>query len=53
MSENKDADAGEQRTFEDKVQGAQDRIEAAFRRLGMGSWARSLRMARKPSRQEF
>ncbi|MBK30124.1 MAG: protein translocase SEC61 complex subunit gamma [Euryarchaeota archaeon] len=53
MSENKDADAGEQRTFEDKVQGAQDRIEATFRRLGKGSWARILRMARKPSRQEF
>ena len=53
MSENKDADAGEQRTFEDKVQAAQDRIEASFRRLGRGSWARILRMARKPTKQEF
>ena len=53
MSDNKNTDAGEQRTFEDKVQVAQDRIEASFRRLGRGSWARILRMARKPSKQEF
>ena len=53
MSDNKHSEEGSERTFEDKVQATQDRIEAGFRRLGRGSWARILRMARKPTKQEF
>jgi len=41
------------RSFEDKVQDRQDWIEAQFRRISRGSWARIVRMARKPSPQEF
>ena len=36
-----------------KVQDRQDWIEAQFRRISRGSWARIIRMARKPSPQEF
>jgi protein transport protein SEC61 subunit gamma-like protein len=53
MSNNKQSEEGSERTFEDKVQATQDRLEASFRRLGRGSWARILRMARKPTKQEF
>ena len=41
------------RSFEDRVQDCQDWIEAQFRRISRGSWARIIRMARKPSPQEF
>ncbi|MGY8755459.1 MAG: protein translocase SEC61 complex subunit gamma [Candidatus Poseidoniales archaeon] len=41
------------RSFEDKVQNKQDAIEAQFRKISRGSWARILRMARKPTPQEF
>ena len=41
------------RSFEDKVQDRQDAIEAQFRRISRGSWARIIRMARKPTPQEF
>ena len=41
------------RSFEDKVQDRQDAIEAQFRKISRGSWARILRMARKPTPQEF
>ena len=41
------------KTFEMRVQEQQDKIEAQFRRITRGSWARLLRMARKPSKQEF
>ena len=41
------------RSFEDKVQNRQDAIEAQFRKISRGSWARILRMARKPTPQEF
>ena len=41
------------RSFEMKVQEQQDRIEAQFRKITRGSWARIIRMARKPSKQEF
>ena len=41
------------RSFEDRVQDRQDWIEAQFRRISRGSWARIIRMARKPSPQEF
>ena len=37
------------RSFEDRVQDRQDWIEAQFRRISRGSWARIIRMARKPS----
>lgn len=40
-------------SFEDKVQDKQDAIEAQFRKISRGSWARILRMARKPTPQEF
>ena len=39
------------RSFEDKVQNKQDAIEAQFRKISRGSWARILRMA--PTPQEF
>ena len=41
------------RSFEDKVQDRQDWIESQFRRISRGSWARIIRMARKPTAQEF
>ncbi len=46
-------DATENRSFEDKVQDRQDWIESQFRRISRGSWARIIRMARKPTAQEF
>ena len=47
-----DAD-GEQRRFEDTVQEWQDSIESNVHKIGKGSWARILRMARKPSKKEL
>jgi protein transport protein SEC61 subunit gamma-like protein len=44
---------GEKKSFEDIVQNKQDAIEAQFRKVSRGSWARILRMARKPTPQEF
>ena len=41
------------RSFEDKVQDRHDAIEAQFRKISRGSWARIIRMARKPTPQEF
>ena len=41
------------KSFEMKVQEQQDRIEAQFRKITRGSWARIIRMARKPTPQEF
>ena len=49
MSDEKNAT----KTFEMKVQEQQDKIEAQFRKITRGSWARIIRMARKPSKQEF
>jgi len=49
MSDDKD----QKRSFEDKVQAKQDAIEAQFRKISRGSWARIIRMARKPTPQEF
>ena len=43
----------EYRSFEDVVQDRQDWIEAQFRKISRGSWARIIRMARKPTPQEF
>ena len=39
--------------IEDTVQGWQDEIEGRVRSLQPGSYARILKMARKPSKQEF
>ena len=44
---------GEKKSFEDIVQDKQDAIEAQFRKVSRGSCARILRMARKPTPQEF
>ena len=41
------------KSFEARVQDRQDWIEAQFRKITRGSWARINRMARKPSKQEF
>ena len=38
----------ENRSFEERVQDRQDWIESQFRRISRGSWARIIRMARKP-----
>jgi|TARA_B110000116_G_C16638182_1_gene491631 protein transport protein SEC61 subunit gamma-like protein len=38
---------------EDKVQVLQDEIESRVRSLQTGSYARILKMARKPSKEEF
>ena len=46
-------DANATKTFEMKVQEQQDKIEAQFRKITRGSWARIIRMARKPSKQKF
>ena len=43
----------ESRSFEDVVQDRQDWIEAQFRKISRGSWARIIRMARTPTPQEF
>jgi len=40
-------------SFEERVQDIQDNIETSVRKLGRGSWARILRMARKPTKMEF
>ena len=42
---------GEKKSFEDIVQDKQDVIEAQFRKVSRGSWARIIRMARKPTPQ--
>jgi protein transport protein SEC61 subunit gamma-like protein len=53
MSTERDSIVEENVSFEDRVQAVQDKIEGGFRRLGRHPWARILRMARKPSKQEF
>ena len=47
------SETSEKRSFEERVQDRQDWIESQFRRISRGSWARIIRMARKPSAQEF
>jgi len=42
-----------QKSFEQRVQDRQDWIESQFRRITRGSWARIIRMAKKPTKQEF
>lgn len=53
MSSDDAANGAESASFEERVQAVQDRIESSVRRLGRHPWARILRMARKPTRQEF
>ena len=52
MSAERDSAVEENASFEDRVQAVQDKIEGGFRRIGRHPWARILRMARKPSKQE-
>ncbi len=40
-------------TVEQTVQGWQDGLEGWLRRRSRGSWAKILKMARKPSKMEF
>jgi protein transport protein SEC61 subunit gamma-like protein len=41
------------KSFEDRVQSRQDQFETWVRSFGRGSWARIIRMARKPTKMEF
>ena len=53
MSSMNDGKGGQTSSFEDRVQTWQDGIESGIRGLGKGSWARIIKMARKPSSLEF
>ena len=53
MSSDSKDNAEQTSSFENRVQGWQDRIESGFRGLGKGSWARIIKMARKPTSLEF
>tara|TARA_B110000116_G_C16629912_1_gene487790 strand:+ start:433 stop:696 length:264 start_codon:yes stop_codon:yes gene_type:complete len=41
------------KSFEDRVQVRQDQFETWVRSFSRGSWARIVRMARKPTKMEF
>ena len=53
MSSVNDGSSEQSGAFEDRVQAWQDGIESGIRGLGKGSWARIIKMARKPSSLEF
>jgi protein transport protein SEC61 subunit gamma-like protein len=53
MSSVSDGNSEQTGAFEDRVQGWQDGLESNIRGLGKGSWARIIKMARKPSSLEF
>ncbi len=53
MSSESNSSGDKGSSFESRVQAWQDRIESGFRGLGKGSWARILKMARKPTSLEF
>ena len=53
MSSVSDGNNDPSTSFEDRVQGWQDGLESGVRGLGKGSWARIIKMARKPSSLEF
>ena len=53
MSSVSDGSSEQSGAFEDRVQAWQDGIESGIRGLGKGSWARIIKMARKPSSLEF
>ena len=47
------SETADSRSIEEVAQDTQDWIESQFRKVSKGSWARILRMARKPTPQEF
>ena len=53
MSSANDGSRDQSGSFEDRVQVWQDSIESGIRGFGKGSWARIIKMARKPSSLEF
>ena len=53
MSSVNDVNGDQTGAFEDRVQSWQDSLESGIRGLGKGSWARIIKMARKPSSLEF
>ena len=53
MSSVNDASGDQRGAFEDSVQAWQDSIESGIRGFGKGSWARIIKMARKPSSLEL
>lgn len=53
MSSVNDGSSDQSGSFEDRVQVWQDSIESGIRGFGKGSWARIIKMARKPSSLEF
>ncbi|MDE0707727.1 MAG: protein translocase SEC61 complex subunit gamma [Candidatus Poseidoniales archaeon] len=53
MSSANDVNSKRAGPFEEKVQTWQDGLESGIRGLGKGSWARIVKMARKPSSLEF
>tara|TARA_B100001146_G_C16146751_1_gene419258 strand:- start:63 stop:338 length:276 start_codon:yes stop_codon:yes gene_type:complete len=53
MSSVNDRSGGQTSPFEDRIQTWQDSIESGIRGFGKGSWARIIKMARKPSSLEF
>ena len=53
MSSVNDRSGGQTSPFEDRIQTWQDGIESGIRGFGKGSWARIIKMARKPSSLEF
>ena len=53
MSKTSNGDTEQRDSFENRVQKWQDSIESGFRGMKTGSWARILKMARKPSSLEF
>jgi protein transport protein SEC61 subunit gamma-like protein len=53
MSNVNDVNTEQTGSFENRVQTWQDGIESGIRGLGRGSWARIVKMARKPSSLEF
>ena len=53
MSSVNDGSEEQNGSFEDRVQAWQDSIESGIRGFGKGSWARIIKMARKPSSLEF
>ena len=50
---NKDSEEFASVSFEEKVQDWQDKIERQVRQISRGNTARILRMAKKPTEQEF
>ena len=53
MSSVNDVNGDKTGAFEDRIQSWQDGLESGIRGLGKGSWARIIKMARKPSSLEF